>query len=206
MSSEHRIPKTSCRTKMTIKGSRFITTLAHADNPVAAREFIHRIKNEFRDASHNCWAYVAGPPGRPSSLGAGDDGEPRGSAGRPMLNVLVHSGIGEIAAVVTRYFGGVKLGVGGLTRAYRLGVKNGLAELETIPKTETARVEITIAYSAESSARKSAQKLGAVVADARYGEKVTLLFQVDTRRVDELHSLLAVFGQGVSKHRFEAEF
>ncbi|NLG62975.1 MAG: hypothetical protein GX539_12100, partial [Candidatus Cloacimonetes bacterium] len=100
-----------------VQRSRFIATLAHAPDVESARAFIEEVRAEFPDATHNCWAFVAGPPGSTSHVGFSDAGEPHGTAGRPMLDVLLHSGIGEVAAVVTRYFGGVKLGKGGLVRA-----------------------------------------------------------------------------------------
>ena len=88
---------------------------------------------EFPDATHNCWAYVAGPPASTGRVGMSDAGEPHGTAGRPMLTVLLHSGVGEIAAVVTRYYGGIKLGTGGLVKAYGGAV---LAALEALPRVE----------------------------------------------------------------------
>ena len=92
-----------------IKRSRFITTLARADSRERALAFVDAIKKEFPDARHNCWAYAAGRPGDTAQVGQSDDGEPHGTAGRPMLNQLLSGGVGELAAVTTRYFGGIKL-------------------------------------------------------------------------------------------------
>ena len=110
------IPAGEIRVEEEIKHSRFITSLAPAQSAEAARAFIERVRAEFPDATHNCWAYAAGPPGSTLHTGMSDDGEPGGNAGRPMLTVLRNSGAGDVAAVVTRYFGGVKLGRGGLAR------------------------------------------------------------------------------------------
>jgi uncharacterized YigZ family protein len=87
------------------------------------------MRSEFADASHNCFAFLAGPPGSTAQMGMSDDGEPSGTAGRPMLAVLQGSGVGDIAVVATRYYGGTKLGTGGLVRAYAGGVKSVLASL-----------------------------------------------------------------------------
>ncbi|MEH6457607.1 MAG: YigZ family protein, partial [Cocleimonas sp.] len=114
----YKIPAKQHRHETIIKRSRFITTIAHASSADEANAFIASIKKEFPDASHNCWAYVAGPAADSAKIGMSDDGEPHGTAGKPMLNVLLHSDIGEIVAVVTRYFGGTKLGPGGLVKAY----------------------------------------------------------------------------------------
>ena len=123
MTSPHRylIPAQTFRNTEEIKHSRFITTVGHAPTVEAARSFVTQISQEFSDASHNCWAYVVGP-GTTSQIGMSDAGEPHGTAGRPMLMVLSHSGVGDICAVVTRYFGGKLLGKGGLVKAYSGGV------------------------------------------------------------------------------------
>ncbi len=119
--------------------SRFITTLAYTPTVEAARQFIAAVGTEFADANHNCWAYRVGPPGSTGQVGMSDDGEPHGTAGRPMLTLLLHSNIGDICAVVTRYFGGTLLGKGGLVKAYSGGVQFALAslpQLERIPRLE----------------------------------------------------------------------
>src|SRR5690606_8318142 len=97
------IPAHRHRVEEEIKRSRFISTVAYTPTVEEARAFISEISAEFGDASHNCWAYVVGSPGSTGQVGMSDDGEPHGTAGRPMLTVLLHSGIGDICAVVTRY-------------------------------------------------------------------------------------------------------
>lgn len=134
------------RTESLIKRSRFITSTAHTPSTEEARHFVERIKKEFPDATHNCWAFAAGSPGNTAQVGFSDDGEPHGTAGRPMLTALLHGGVGEVACVVTRYFGGVKLGTGGLVRAYQGAVQENL---ETLPQRERivpARVHVIVDY------------------------------------------------------------
>ena len=89
----YKIPAKLYRTEETIKRSRFIATVAHAFTEEDAKVFISIIKNEFPDATHNCWAFVAGPPGDTARIGLSDDGEPHGTAGKPILTVLLHSGL-----------------------------------------------------------------------------------------------------------------
>ena len=129
-----------------IKRSRFITTLARADSRERALAFVDAVKKEFPDARHNCWAYAAGRPGDTAQVGQSDDGEPHGTAGRPMLNQLLYGGVGELAAVTTRYFGGIKLGTGGLTRAYQNGVKEALLLLPTAEKKVLCRALVEVDY------------------------------------------------------------
>ncbi|HSR43143.1 MAG TPA: YigZ family protein, partial [Longimicrobiales bacterium] len=110
------------RVEEVVRRSRFVTTLARAPDAEAAAAFVQRIRDEMPDATHHCWAFVAGPPGNTRAMGMSDDGEPHGTAGRPMLTALLHGGVGEVVAVVARWFGGTKLGTGGLARAYAGGV------------------------------------------------------------------------------------
>ena len=139
-------PEDLHRCEEIVRRSRFIVSLAHTPTPEAAKSFIERIKQEFPDATHNCWAYAAGAPGQTSKVGYSDDGEPHGTAGRPMLTMLLHGGVGELSAVVTRYFGGIKLGTGGLVRAYQGMVKLGLETLPTREPMIPARVEVVLDY------------------------------------------------------------
>ena len=141
------IPAQTHRVEEEIKRSRFITTLAYTPTVADARAFISAVSAEFADANHNCWAYVIGPPGTSGQIGMSDDGEPHGTAGRPMLTVLLHSGVGDICAVVTRYFGGTLLGKGGLVKAYSGGVQLALKELPTVERVPKSQVEVIMEYS-----------------------------------------------------------
>ncbi len=144
--NRYSIPATTHRTEEEILRSRFITTVGHTPTVEAARTFIAAVSAEFTDASHNCWAYVIGAPGDTAQIGMSDDGEPHGTAGRPMLTVLLHSGVGDICAVVTRYFGGTLLGKGGLVKAYSGGVQLALASLPLAEKVPKAVVTLLFDY------------------------------------------------------------
>lgn len=147
MIQPYTVPAARHRVEEKIRRSHFITTLAPASTVEEARTFIKDIRAEFDSANHNCWAYLVGPPGSTAQVGMSDDGEPHGTAGRPMLNVLTHSGVGDVAAVVTRYFGGVKLGKGGLARAYSGGVKAALEGMQRVEKTSRSSLKVVIGYS-----------------------------------------------------------
>lgn len=147
MSARYPIPREALhRSELVLRRSQFITSTAHAASTEAARAFIERIRQEFPDATHNCWAFAAGAPAQTAQAGFSDDGEPHGTAGRPMLTVLLHSGIGEIVSVVTRYFGGVKLGTGGLVRAYQSAVQENLNTLPQQQRISPAHVRLVLDY------------------------------------------------------------
>jgi len=129
--------------QLEVKRSRFITTVASIENKDQGLRFIAEKRSSMPDANHHCWAMVAGTPDDIYQQDqSDDDDEPKGTAGKPMLNVLHHSGFGNIVVVVTRYFGGIKLGTGGLVRAYTQSVTESLKDLAT--DTVYVRTEITI--------------------------------------------------------------
>jgi len=146
--SEYKYPAATVFYSEEIKKSTFIVHIGHTPDLDAAKAFVRDIEQKYSDARHNCWAHVAGNPGGSHVYGFSDDGEPNGTAGKPMLNVLVGSGLGEVTAVVTRYFGGIKLGTGGLVRAYGGSLNNALEQLTTIVKVPSVEL---IGYSDYSS-------------------------------------------------------
>ena len=139
------IPAAEARTEIKVKNSRFIATAAPVFSVDEAKEFIARVKAEFSDASHNVPAYSVGY-GSSVIAHCSDDGEPSGTAGRPILAVLQGSGLGDLAIVVTRYFGGTKLGTGGLVRAYSEAAKAVLEILPRARKVATHTVMLVIPY------------------------------------------------------------
>jgi uncharacterized YigZ family protein len=185
------VPAGPHRTQRVVDRSRFIATLARAPDVPAARAVIDAVRAEFPDATHNCWAYVAGPPGSTAHIGLSDAGEPHGSAGRPMLDVLLHSGIGEIVAVVTRYYGGVKLGKGGLVRAYGGSVQDALVALPTVERVERLALHVVIGYSDLEPVRRALAAAGAHVVAEEFTERVVLRVHVPVAAADGLKQALA---------------
>ncbi|WP_071128450.1 YigZ family protein [Varibaculum massiliense] len=120
------------RSDIEIKRSRFIASCARTDSEEAAREFIAQIRREFPDARHHCTAFLIHQDSGPDTARSSDDGEPAGTAGNPMLKVLTESGLTNLTCVVTRYFGGTKLGTGGLVRAYSGAVQAVLEDAQTV--------------------------------------------------------------------------
>jgi len=124
------------------------------ESPLEAQEFLREMNDEFPDATHNCWAYLIGAPGSTDRIGMSDAGEPHGTAGRPMLTVLQHSGVGDIAAVVTRYYGGTNLGTGGLVKAYGGTVQLALATMSRAQRIEFAGLTVVVGYESISAVRQ----------------------------------------------------
>ena len=149
--SEYKYPAGAVFHQEGNKKSTFIVHIAHTPDLAAAKAFIKSIEDKYSDARHNCWAHVAGNPGGSHVYGFSDDGEPNGTAGKPMLNVLVGSGLGEVTAVVTRYFGGIKLGTGGLVRAYGGSLNNALAKLDTVLKVPSVELIGSSEYSMQGA-------------------------------------------------------
>ncbi|MDX1612752.1 MAG: YigZ family protein [Candidatus Promineifilaceae bacterium] len=146
MSQRALIPAQETRVEIRVVNSRFVATLAPVFSVAEAKSFVERIKREFADASHNVPAYVIGH-GATVTAHCNDDGEPSGTAGRPALAVLQGSELGDVAVVVTRYFGGTKLGTGGLVRAYGDAVRAVLAATPRAEKVATHTVMVAVPYS-----------------------------------------------------------
>lgn len=185
------IPAGLHRTDQTIERSRFIATIAHTPTPAAARALIDAMRAEFADATHNCWAFVAGPPASTAHIGLSDAGEPHGTAGRPMLDVLLHSGIGEVGAVVTRYFGGVKLGKGGLVRAYGGAVQHALATLPTRLRIERVTFAVSIPYGDVELLKRVLTDFDAETLEENYSADVRYVAAVPASRSDAFVAALA---------------
>ena len=170
----------------TIRKSRFISTLGPAASLKEAQLFIEHIKSEYPDASHNCWAFAAGPPGDTAKIGCSDDGEPHNTAGRPMLQSLLHSDVGEIAVVVTRYFGGIKLGTGGLVRAYSLMVKKGLESLPLVERVEKTRLRVTLEYSWIDPVKQALPDHEALIVEESFGLDAAFVLELPAEHKDDM--------------------
>ena len=172
LSDHYPVPETTVTVEEVIRRSRFLTTLGRAANRTRALAFVQEARDRFPGATHHCWAFNAGAPSSSAHVGMSDAGEPRGTAGAPMLSVLLHSGVGEVVAVCARYFGGVKLGRGGLARAYATGVKRALAACPRVEKVETAPIHVVVAYDAIERVEGVFTALGAIVIERSFGADV----------------------------------
>ncbi len=174
--SGYLVPAGSLQVEEVIKNSRFITRVINATSVEQAKDFLRQLRQDEPDATHHCWAHIVGDPNSTTLLGCSDDGEPAGTAGKPMLNVLQHSGVGDIMVVCTRYYGGTKLGTGGLARAYGGGVKLALEQLETTQKIEKVLMSFTAEYECVKDLEHEFKQVDAEIEDVEYQSKV--LFRV----------------------------
>lgn len=165
------------------KKSRFIATIRPVETKEEAEAFLVEMKKKYWDARHNCFACVVGEKGE--YVRSSDDGEPSGTAGKPMLDVLQKEGICNVAVVVTRYFGGTLLGTGGLVRAYQQAVKEGLKESTIVEKKLGKKLLAACDYNELGKLQYLLSQKGFPVLDSIYEEKVTLSILVP---VEELES------------------
>ncbi|MCR2826539.1 IMPACT family protein [Microbacterium sp. zg.Y909] len=177
--------------ELLIKKSRFLGCV----EPVAGREqAVARVQElwaEHPDARHICWALMAG-----GHSAANDDGEPSGTAGRPMLEVLRHQELEGVLATVVRYFGGVKLGAGGLVRAYTDAVAQALLGAERVPLIRTRVLQVTVPYAFEGAVRRELDAHGAVLEQVQHGVDVALTLEVPEDRAESLRSQVDDVCQG----------
>lgn len=194
MSAEYETIAAPVDAELEISRSRFLTRLERVETEEQARETIARVRGEHPRARHHCSAFVLGPDGRVQR--SNDDGEPSGTAGAPMLDALVSAGLSDVVAVVTRYFGGVLLGAGGLTRAYRAAVAEAVLRAERLRRGLRREVLVTTGYEPapqiEAEARRRSYGIGA----ADYSDRVAQRYLVAEAEVAEVAALAAEISAG----------
>ena len=164
-------------TETVINKSRFIAYIQRTDSEEAAKSFINSIKSQHKDANHNCSAYII----TPSALiqKADDDGEPSGTAGVPILEVLKREGLYNVTVVVTRYFGGIKLGAGGLIRAYSGAASDAVNAAGKVVEIDMTPYRITMDYTYTNRFEHELEASGIAISDTVYTDKVTYLVHVE---------------------------
>jgi uncharacterized YigZ family protein len=190
------IPADNICIEYEIKRSRFITSMGRAPDKQQANTFIDRVRSTYPDAHHHCWAYVAGNPFDTLQIGMSDDGEPQGTAGKPMLSILQHRKIGEIVAVVTRYFGGIKLGTGGLVRAYSSSLHMALQKLPLTEFVTLTTAQISLPFPFENRIRRLLEKMKVTITEVKYRDQVVLLVEFPANMVIELEQQIGNQTQG----------
>ncbi len=176
-----------------IKHSKFIATaIGEVDND-QAEKFVKEIKKKYSDATHNCYAYIADENGQATRFS--DDGEPGGTAGQPILKVIVEKGLVKTAVVVTRYFGGIKLGAGGLVSAYAEAASKVLDNADIAEKFECVKISVKADYTTFAVVERYARKNDIVFADVNYGDGVDadIFVKCDEieKTVDEINEISA---------------
>lgn len=195
--SDFRVPYGPAETEFTEKRSRFIGHLLPVETEEQAREFIAQMKKKYYDARHNCWCYLIGS----DLLRYGDDGEPQGTAGQPMLNVFRRENVTNVVCVVTRYFGGILLGAGGLTRAYSKSARDALAAAGVAEMGLWAAAEIPCPYALFERVKGEIAALDGTVDEAEYGADIRLKVSLpaeDTAALQERLTELSAGGIAVA--------
>ena len=185
------------------KKSRFIATVLPIETEEEALEFIAKMKKKYWDARHNCYAYVIGE--RQELQRCSDDGEPNVTAGRPMLDVLLHEDIHNTVVVVTRYFGGVLLGTGGLVRAYQKATRSGLESSVIIEKQRGVFGNIVTDYNGIGKIQYILAQNNIPIADSIYGENVSIQVVVPAQQQEKIEKELIEGTNGKAEIDWEKE-
>ena len=190
------------------KKSTFITHLVRVTSEEEAREFIQKMKKKHYDATHVCSCYVVGDNNEITR--ANDDGEPSGTAGAPMLDVLVKHEIKNVCATVIRYFGGTKLGTGGLVRAYGGGVINALKNATLVERKDALEIRLELDYSLNGKIEYEIEKTNFIVNNLEYTDKIIYTIYVMEEDYDSFQSWIANLTNGqfkiLSKHEKQLAF
>ncbi|ABM02064.1 elongation factor [Psychromonas ingrahamii 37] len=179
-----------------IKKSRFMTYVARIEGKEQALTYVHGIKKSHQAASHHCWAYIGAAPDNDMCMGRSDDGEPKGTAGKPILSTLQGSQIGEIIAVVVRYSGGIKLGTGGLVRAYSNGVQQLIKQLITTEKRFYQRYQLHCDYAQMAQIESLLVVLSGRIVEVDYLQSIQALIEVDQQLCQQFIEKLDSLTQG----------
>lgn len=190
------------------KKSRFIASLAHVETEEEALAFLEEIRAANRMARHNVYAYILrqGGAGAAGRVRYSDDGEPQKTAGLPTLEVLQHAGLTDVVCVVTRYFGGVLLGTGGLVRAYTTATARALEAAEVVTVRSVVELEVTVDYSLYERAALLINGAGAKLADPQFTDRVTLRWQMPEGTEPPLLEQLRELTRGAAQVRVSKPF
>lgn len=187
----YRSPAGEARAEIREKGSRFLAIVGPAADEEAAKARLAALERELPDATHHCWAWRLGDPPRERSA---DAGEPSGTAGVPILQVLRGAGLSDVLAVVVRWFGGTKLGKGGLARAYAGAAREALPTLPVILRVPTARLALRVSYEKVGAVKRLVHPPEVELESEEYGEDARLVLTVHEERMGALREALADLG------------
>jgi len=187
--------KRAVTARLEIKKSDFIAYAYPVHSREQAMFHVEQLRVQYADARHYCWAYIIGDPDNTTSAGFDDDGEPSGTAGRPILNVLQHKSIGNVIIIVVRYFGGIKLGAGGLTRAYAGSAQAVVDQMTLSPYVAMVQVQILAEFATEAQCRYVVESLNGRIDKVTYSKQVTLTVTLAEADIETLKERLAMDGR-----------
>jgi uncharacterized YigZ family protein len=195
MNASYLVPSATCRTETEVANSRFITTIACVTSTDEAKHFLASIRAEMPDASHHVYAFRVGY-GNSVIEGKSDAGEPPGTAGPPLLSILRGTDIGDTIVVISRYFGGKKLGTGGLVRAYSDAAKTGLKTVIFTTKASTLPVRIETPYNLYESIRQLIMRIEGAINEENFDATVMIKASIPTNRMSEFSQQLLEISAG----------
>ncbi len=201
--SKFRVPFAPAESEFVEKRSRFISHIWPVESEEQAQQYIKEMKARYYDARHNCWCYRIGH----AIARYSDDGEPQGTAGQPMLKVLEREEVTNVCCVVTRYFGGILLGAGGLTRAYSKGAKDALIASGIAVMGAWARVKVPCTYPLFQRVKLEIESANGVVDDVQYGADVVLAVSLPAEQTESLqHRLTELSAGGIAVEVLSEEY
>ncbi|MDO6563505.1 YigZ family protein [Amphritea sp. 1_MG-2023] len=189
----YRRPAQPQHIELEIRKSRFICDIQPVNDRPAAMQFIASIQAMHPKANHHCWSYIAGRPDDAHQWNYSDDGEPKGTAGQPMFNVIHHSDLGNICAVVTRYFGGIKLGTGGIARAYSQAVQQALQTLTTETVIPTQQIVLVGPYDLTGELEQLIHQFQLTECQRQFGTGIEITAQLATHQIAAFEQALTPF-------------
>lgn len=196
MSKSYLVASAAVEEETIVNRSRFICYLSPCTSTEKARALVKIQQANHPQASHHCYAYLSAAPDDSQHYGFSDDGEPSGTAGKPMLSMLQGGNIGEVCAVVVRYFGGTKLGTGGLQRAYGASVRNALAKLPTTIKIPMVDKRLACQYTQVNDVQHLLELSGGSIKSQDYGQQVVFILSLPLEQVDNFAAQLQTMSAG----------
>ena len=178
--------KENTSAKIIEKKSKFIANVFYVESIEEAEQYIKDIKKEYHDAKHNCFAYAIETPEGGIAVKYNDDGEPQGTAGAPILKLILEKGLSNILVIVTRYFGGILLGTGGLVRAYSGVVEEALRKAQIIEKARGYEVKIQVNYDNLENLRYHLEKMNIKILKVEYSEKIEITIDILKNNLEEI--------------------
>lgn len=185
MSKDYPVPAGFLERETEVKKSRFIARVYPVSDREQVRAYVDQAHRDFPDARHVCWGYQIGRPGSAAEAAMNDDGEPSGTAGKPILGVIQHKDMGDVLVIVIRYFGGIKLGAGGLVRAYAGAAESVLSSVERVVQQLRARVEVICGFADEQPLRHWCEGHEGQIEAIAYSQHVTVTVSLPEAQLAE---------------------
>lgn len=198
MSKDYPVPAGFLERETEVKKSRFIARVAPVSSRDDVRDWLDRARKDHPDARHICWAYQIGRSGAAAEAAMNDDGEPSGTAGKPILSVIQHKDLGDVLVMVIRYFGGTKLGAGGLVRAYAGATEAVLAKVDRVIQQPLSRVTVTMTFADEQPVRHWCEQNDARVEQVEYSSRVVVDITMPVDRNQEFSAFCEARGMDYS--------